>query len=186
MKVVSGIARGIILFEVNKSTTRSITARIKTSLFDKLQPFIIDEPILDLYAGTGSMGIEALSRGASSCVFVDRDLDCFLTIQKNVKKTNFEEKSEIIKESVSQFLEKNETRKFKIILYDPPFPIVKSAYNTISDEISLMKPHLLDDAAIIFRHPMGTFQSIEGFEVLDQKEYGISEITFLVKAGANG
>lgn len=180
LRVVSGLAKGTLLLDVNKETTRPITSRIKTSLFDKLQFFITDEKIADFYSGTGSMGIEALSRGASFCDFVDLDPDCVEVIKKNIEKTNFKNKAKVFKNSVSEFVSQHAIPKnYQVILYDPPFPIVKESYQQIIDELLSFIPLLKEEGAVIFRHPKNSYQTITEFEVISQKEYGINEITIL-------
>lgn len=180
LRVVSGFAKGIFLEDVNKETTRPITSRIKTSLFDKIQFFLADEKVADLYSGTGSMGIEALSRGASFCDFVDQDSDCIHTINKNLKKTKLENKANVVHGTIESFV-KNVAMKnsYQVILYDPPFPLVKDAFSVIRQELLSFIPLLKNEGAIIFRHPTYSYETISEFEVISQKEYGISQITIL-------
>ena len=180
LRVVSGIARGTLLLDVNKDTTRPVTSRIKTSLFDKLQFFIADEKIADLYSGTGSMGIEALSRGAAFCDFVDMDSDCAEIIKKNLEKTKLVEKAKVFRSSVREFVSKHSAPdSYQAILYDPPFPIVTDSYQQIREELLSFIPLLKEEGAVIFRHPRNTFQNMPEYEVISQKEYGISEITII-------
>ena len=180
LKVVSGSAKGTLLLDVNKETTRPITSRIKTSLFDKLQFFIADEKIADLYSGTGSMGIEALSRGASYCDFVDIDTDCTEIIKKNLEKTKFADKANVFRGTVREFIAKHTTPdSYRAILYDPPFPIVKDSYDQITSELISMIPLLKSEGAVIFRHPQNFYKSMAEYEVISQKEYGINQITIL-------
>ncbi|PCJ58841.1 MAG: hypothetical protein COA79_12295 [Planctomycetota bacterium] len=179
LKVVSGSARGLRLFDVNKSTTRPITSRIKTSLFDMIQPFFIGEPVADLYSGTGSMGIEALSRGATQCDFVDADPDCVEVINKNLEKTNLVKNTSVINSSVSEFLKNLSNEKYKIVFYDPPFPLVKKSYSHLQKEMQKLLPFIDVDGAIVFRHPKRLFEDVDGFEVVNQREFGVSEVTLL-------
>lgn len=180
LRVVSGLARGIILDDVNKDTTRPITSRIKTSLFDKLQFFIADEKIADLYSGTGSMGIEALSRGASNCDFVDLDKDCVAIIHKNLEKTKLVNRANVYGCTVASFVANHaKPNSYQVILYDPPFPLVKDSYAQVKNELLSLIPLLKEEGAIIFRHPCHAYETITEFEVISQKEYGINQITIL-------
>lgn len=179
LKVVSGTARGLQLFDVKKSTTRPITARIKTSLFDMLQPYFVDEPVADFYSGTGSMGIEALSRGASHCDFVDADADCVEIINKNLQKTHLAEKAKVVNNAVYEFVKNLTATKYKMVFYDPPFPVVQKSYSKLSNEMQKILPFLDSEGAIVFRHPRRLFEVIDGFEVISQKEFGVSEVTIL-------
>lgn len=180
LRVVSGFAKGIFLEDVNKETTRPITSRIKTSLFDKIQFFIADEKVADLYSGTGSMGIEALSRGAKFCDFVDCDSDCISTINKNLKKTKLENKANVTHGTIENFVKNVAVKNtYQAILYDPPFPLVKDSFSVIRQELLSFIPLLKNEGAIIFRHPTYSYETISEFEVISQKEYGISQITIL-------
>lgn len=180
LRVVSGLAKGTLLLDVNKETTRPITSRIKTSLFDKLQFFIADEKIADLYSGTGSMGIEALSRGASFCDFVDSDTDCISVINHNLEKTKLMNKANVFSSSVFEFATKHaKPNTYQAILYDPPFPKVKEAYEQIKNELLSFIPLLKEEGAVIFRHPINTYETISEYEVISQKNYGINQITIL-------
>lgn len=180
LRVVSGKARGILLEDVNKDTTRPITSRIKTSLFDKIQFFIQDERIADLYSGTGSMGIEALSRGAAYCDFVDADADCAETIKNNLEKTKLNHIAKVYKCPVKDFLLCHaQPKSYQAFLYDPPFVIVNEQYQQIKSELLAMIPLLKEEGAIIFRHPRFTYEPMNELEVVSQKEYGINEITIL-------
>lgn len=180
LRVVSGFAKGIFLEDVNKETTRPITSRIKTSLFDKIQFFIADEKVADLYSGTGSMGIEALSRGANFCDFVDCDSDCISTINKNLKKTKLENKANVTHGTIENFVKNVAVKNtYQAILYDPPFPLVKDSFSVIRQELLSFIPLLKNEGAIIFRHPTYSYETISEFEVISQKEYGISQITIL-------
>jgi 16S rRNA (guanine(966)-N(2))-methyltransferase RsmD len=98
-----------------------LTDRIKTSIFDLIRDFVSDARVLDLYAGSGSFGIEALSRGAQSAVFVDLATEAMECIEENLINSNFLESAHVIQEKVNDFIAKTPER-FDIIFLDPPFP----------------------------------------------------------------
>lgn len=100
MRVIAGTARGIPLIPVEGDTTRPILDRVKESLFSILTNDIVDSKIIDLFAGTGGLGIEALSRGAKSCVFVDKEYNAIKSIKKNLEKTRLNDKATVIKSDV--------------------------------------------------------------------------------------
>src|SRR5206468_3261150 len=95
MRVVAGSARGRKLLTVPGHGTRPILDRVKTSLFDILRPRIPGRDILDLFAGSGSVGIQALSQGASSCTFIDIGHKAVATIRRNLALTGFEGRAEV-------------------------------------------------------------------------------------------
>jgi 16S rRNA (guanine(966)-N(2))-methyltransferase RsmD len=103
--------------------TRPTTDRVKENLFNIIAPYIDDSAVLDLFAGTGSLGIEALSRGARSAVFGDQNSKSIEIIRKNVEYTKLIDKSEIILGDAELILKKlsQQGKKFDIIFLDPPY-----------------------------------------------------------------
>ena len=96
MRVISGKVRGLKLDTPKNDDVRPTTDRVKESLFNIINPYIIDSNVLDLFAGTGSLGIECLSRGALSATFVDVSKDSINIVKSNVKKSRFENESTIL------------------------------------------------------------------------------------------
>jgi 16S rRNA (guanine966-N2)-methyltransferase len=127
MRVLSGTARGVPLKTVPDMNTRPILDRIKKSLFSILESstLILDARVADFYAGTGTQGIEALSRGAEHCVFVERRPDAIALMKENLAKTKLADKADVRCSTVGQVLgdlsRATPPAKFDLILYDPPF-----------------------------------------------------------------
>ena len=120
MRVISGKARGSVLKTPNGFQTRPTTDRVKEALFSILQFEIPGGRVLDLFGGTGQLGIEALSRGAKSAVFVDAsDAACKL-IKENLKKTKLEDNTKVVRSDYLQYLCSCKDR-FDIIFLDPPY-----------------------------------------------------------------
>lgn len=119
MRVIAGRAKGIQLQAVPGSTTRPISDRVKESLFNILGDAVIDARVLDLFAGTGSVGIEALSRGAEQVVFVERYTKAIKTIRANVRRARLESSAKIVQADVFTFLA-GEPEPFDIIYVAPP------------------------------------------------------------------
>lgn len=124
MRIIAGTARGIRLATPPKSV-RPTSDRVRESLFGSLGQFFEGGDVLDLYAGTGAMGIEALSRGCERCVFVDRDRRAVATIRENLQRTGFEGWAEVMREDVGRVLGRMEEgrRQFNLIFLDPPYRI---------------------------------------------------------------
>src|SRR6516162_726825 len=119
MRVVGGSARGKNLLVVPGHGTRPILDRVKTSLFDILRPRLAGMDMLDLFAGSGSVGIEALSQGASSCTFIDLGPEAVATITKNLASTDLAGRSEVLRTDAFDYLRR--TRKqFDLIFVAPP------------------------------------------------------------------
>lgn len=120
MRVITGSARGRRLKELEGLETRSTTDRVKEGLFSALQFDIEGRRVLDLFAGTGQLGIEALSRGAARCVFVDQRTDAVNCIRENLRLTGLADRAQVVSgESMAYLGALRE--KFDIIFLDPPY-----------------------------------------------------------------
>ncbi len=120
MRVIAGQARGRRLLSVPGRGTRPITDRAKEALFAILAPRVSDSLILDLFAGTGSVGIEALSRGARRCDFVDRSPLALRTIRANLQRTGLEQRARVWRRDVFRFLADPPCDAYDIIYVAPP------------------------------------------------------------------
>lgn len=120
MRVISGSARGTRLKKVPGDSTRPIMDRVKENLFNILGLFVRDTRWLDLFAGTGQVGIEALSRGASEVVFTDNVRAAIRTVQANLKTTRLAEKAKVVQVDAFAFLRGRQERPFDLIYIAPP------------------------------------------------------------------
>ena len=119
MRVISGTAKGRKLLAVPGDTTRPILDRVKTALFDIIRPRLPGATVLDLFAGSGGVGIEALSQGAAQCTFIDLVRAATETIRKNLEATNLSARAEVRNTDAFLFLEKN-SHAFDLIYIAPP------------------------------------------------------------------
>lgn len=120
LRVIAGIARGRRLRTVPGDSTRPITDRTKESLFNILGPDMQDATFLDLFAGTGSVGIEALSRGAAFARFLDINRLAIETIRSNIETTGFTRQSQVLRQDAFQHLAQPPDRTFDYIYIAPP------------------------------------------------------------------
>ncbi len=120
MRVISGTARGIILKSPAGTRTRPTADRVKEALFSIIQFELPGAVVLDLFAGSGQLGIEALSRGAKNAVFVDESSDACRLICENLECTGFTNNADVIKYDYEKFLSTT-NKKFDIIFLDPPY-----------------------------------------------------------------
>ncbi len=120
MRVISGTARGVSLKTPEGLRTRPTADRVKEALFSILQFDLPGTRVLDLFGGTGQLGIEALSRGAKSAVFVDESDSACRLIRENLKRAKLDDRARVIRSDYLSFL-KNPTDSFEIILLDPPY-----------------------------------------------------------------
>ena len=120
MRVISGSARGRRLKELQGMDTRPTTDKVKESMFNIIQFDLEGRKVLDLFAGTGQLGIEALSRGASHCTFVDTRRDAVALVKENLKATNLSQQASVLQSDSLAFLSACR-EKFDIIFLDPPY-----------------------------------------------------------------
>ncbi len=156
MRVITGSARGRRLKELEGMETRPTTDRVKEGMFSALQFDIEGRRVLDLFAGTGQLGIECLSRGAASAVFVDRRPDAVKLIRENLRATDLQERARVVAGDSMEFL-KSLREKFDIILLDPPYAagLLEPAIAHIA-RFDILRPH----GIIVAEHPADVPQPV--------------------------
>jgi len=132
LRVMAGTARGVPLKSVPDMDTRPILDRLKKSLFSILENggYIHEARVMDCYAGTGTMGIEALSRGAAHCTFVEKRGDAVKLLRENLAKTRLEERADVRQDTAERVLKNLAVREagtYTLIVYDPPFEFSREA-----------------------------------------------------------
>ena len=149
MRVITGTARGRRLKELEGMETRPTTDRVKEGLFSVIQFDIEGRKVLDLFAGTGQLGIECLSRGAASAVFVDRRPDAVKLIRENLKVTDLTDRARVVSGDSMEFL-KSLREPFDIILLDPPYAagLLEPAIAHIA-RFDILRPH----GIMVAEHP---------------------------------
>ena len=166
MRVITGTARGTNLKAPEGLSTRPTGDKVKQALFNMIQ-YEIAGDVLDLFAGSGQLGIEALSRGAKSAVFVDQGRDAIAVIRDNLKRTHLEDKAQVICCDYLSYLTKCKKR-FRLIFLDPPYgeKYLENAIKTIS-EIDI----LAEGGIIVAERPLGKELSPEYSGLLPSKDY---------------
>ena len=152
MRVITGTARGRHLKELEGMETRPTTDRVKEGMFSALQFEIEGRRVLDLFAGTGQLGIECLSRGAASAVFVDRRPDAVKLIRENLKITELQDRARVVQGDSLEFL-RPLREKFDIVLLDPPYDtgVLEEAVEQLT-AFDILNPH----GIIVAEHPAGS------------------------------
>lgn len=142
MRVITGSARGRRLKELEGMETRPTTDRVKEGLFSILQFEIEGRRVLDLFAGTGQLGIEALSRGADSCVFVDRRGDAVALVKENLKTTGLAARARVVGSDSIEYLKRLKGEKFDLVFLDPPYGegLLETALELIAG-FDILSPH---------------------------------------------
>lgn len=182
MQVITGKYRARKLVSVKGDTTRPTLARVKESVFNLIQFYVVDSIVLDLFAGSGAFGVECISRGASKVYFVDREKEAINAIKINTK--NMTEDFEIINKNYEDALVdmKNKNLKFDLVYLDPPY---KSDYATKSLELLDKLCLLNNNATIVVEHEFqNDLQNVSDCYIIEKsKKYGIAFVDILKYKG---
>ena len=180
MRIISGKAKGTKLYTLEGTNTRPTLDRVKESIFNIIQNEIEGKKVLDLFAGSGAIGLEFLSRGAEKATLCDKSKDAIEIIKKNIQKTHMENKVQIFNTDFVTCLDKVKGQQFDIIYLDPPYEtdyIIKSLKKVIELEI------IAQDGTIILEtdDEQRILKEIEKTEVnvVDKRKYGRATIIFL-------
>lgn len=180
MRIISGKARGTKLYTLEGENTRPTLDRVKESVFSIIQSEIEGAKILDLFAGSGAIGLEFLSRGAQKAVLCDKSKEAVNIIKKNIEKTHMEQETQVFNTDFEKCLEKLKNEQFDIIYVDPPYEtnyILKSLEKII--KLNIAKEECLiiietDDEQRIEKE----IKNID-VEIVDKRKYGRATIIFL-------
>ncbi len=181
MRVIAGTAKSLKLITPEGAGTRPTTDRIKETLFNMLQTDIPGSLFIDLYSGSGGIGIEALSRGAKKAIFIENDKNAFSCIQQNIKLTNFEDKSVLLKQDALSALSILTEKEVDIIFMDPPY---QSGYEEKALKVLSEKTYVTENTLIIIEVSLETnFSFIQelGFTVWKEKNYKTNKHVFIKK-----
>ncbi len=180
MRVISGKAKGHKLKMVPGDKTRPITDRVKENLFNILGDWVIETRWLDLFAGTGQVGIEALSRGAESAIFVDNSRLAVRTIKANLAHTQMSTRAEVLYlDAFSYFTGNYQHGPFDLIYIAPPqYKGTWSKMLIFIDQLS--EPKLADDGLVIIQIDPKEYKELElkNFQISDQRRYGNTLLGF--------
>lgn len=179
MRVISGSAKGIRLASVPGKSTRPITDQVKEALFNIIGPSIVGKTILDLFGGTGAVGIEALSRGAEHAVFLDTNYKAYKIIQQNLKTTDLEDFSTVYKKDAFTYLREEPEQQFDFIYIAPPQ--YQDLWHRAMQELD-QNPGWsgLWDTVIVQIHPkeFGEDYDYTNYRIYDRREYGDTLLVF--------
>ena len=179
MRVIAGSARGVQLKTPNGMHTRPTIDRVKEALFSIIHFDIPGATVLDLFGGTGQLGIEALSRGAKRCIFIDNSDSACGLIKENLKKTKLEDAATVHRCDYADYLRKT-AEKFNIVILDPPYAEVflENALKMIT-EIDILQ----SGGIIVTERPVGKALDldIQGFVRSKDYKYGSVLLTLFRK-----
>jgi len=180
MRIISGAFRGKKLVSLKGLATRPTTDRVRESIFNIIAPHIINTSVLDLFAGTGALGLEAISRRAASVFFIDSSAAAVQTIQKNITACRAENRAWVLRWDISKNLNclHSDTPAYDLVFMDPPYNknyIVPTLKNLVKQNV------LKDGSTIIIEHSDAepVPQNLPGIQLADQRTYGKTLVSFL-------
>lgn len=182
MRIITGSAKGMKLTAPRGLSVRPTTDRVKESVFNILKGKVVDARVLDLFSGTGNLGLEAVSRGAVHAVLVDKSPSSIATIKKNAQNTKLVESIEIIRQDVLTAIDRlvAASQQFDLIFCDPPYNqgFVQTVLHKLDE-----KPLLLSDDGILIMEHSGHEEVITGdnLVILRTQRYGETMVTFVGK-----
>jgi 16S rRNA (guanine966-N2)-methyltransferase len=177
MRVIAGEAKGRALV-VARGGTRSATDRIRETLFAILEPELGGARVLDLFAGAGTLGIEALSRGAAHATFVERSADALKALRRNLAATNFDARSNVVSANVIAFLDSRPRGPFEVVFCDPPFADVGMAEATLGHDA--LRSAVAPDGLVVMRAHGKHLPAVPTFAHITRvKEIGEEKLLFL-------
>ena len=183
MRVIAGSARRLTLKTIEGMDTRPTTDRIKETLFNILQPELLDCHFLDLFSGSGAIGIEALSRGAAKAVFIDNSKEALSCIRQNLEKTHLADRAIVIGQDCAGAIHALDAKKmyFDIIFMDPPYQLnaEKEVLTAIADsKIADEDTQIIIEATLDREF---SEDELAGFDVVRVKEYKTNKHMFVYR-----
>ena len=176
MRVISGSARGRKLISPDGNNVRPTLDRVKEAVFNMISFDITDANILDLFAGSGALGIEALSRGAKKAVFVDSESSSLSVVRQNLTLTRLEDRAECVHKDFSSYLETTHD-SFDIIFLDPPY-----AAGFLEEALIKIRERKLlnEDGTIVCElDSQDEYHILDGYRLYRDKKYGKARILLM-------
>lgn len=180
MRIISGKARGTKLYTLDGENTRPTLDRVKESLFNIIQSKIKDCIFLDLFSGSGAIGLEAASRGAKKVILCDKSKEAIQVIKRNIEKTHTEEQTELYHASSQELLENKIKEKIDIIYIDPPYKtnLAFESVRTILDKKIINKNSIMIIETDEVERVINQIKKLK-LEIIDQRRYGRAHLIFL-------
>ncbi len=173
VRIVSGKFGGRKIEAPDTSRTHPMSERARGALFNSLAGFVDGAEVLDAFAGTGALGLEALSRGARHATFIERDRIAQKVLAANITTLNCEDETTLIRTTVANWIETAGSSQFDLIFADPPYH--DPQFSTAQKLLGLLKPNGL----MILSHPgRGEVPTKTGVVVVDNRSYGNAHLTF--------
>ena len=182
MRIIAGEFRSRVLLPPEDSgATRPITDRVKQSLFDIVTPLLEGAVVYDCFAGTGSMGLECLSRGAARAVFFEADRSAVGRLKKNIAALGVEKRSSVVAGDLFKYLATAATPEAKasVIFLDPPYRLLREQPERLQGLAERLANHLSAEGLLVFRHDAADRLELPALARVDEREYGGMTLEFL-------
>ena len=172
MRVISGTARGIRLESPPDLTIRPTSDRVREATFNALGSLgaVVDAHVVDLFGGTGALGIEALSRGAARVTFVERDAAARALIQRNLATTRLSESADVVAADASEWVRRNDTSEVDLVLADPPYEF--DGWESLIESLG---------AAVLVIESDRHIELGDRYELQRERRYGTTVVTLAVR-----
>lgn len=172
LRIISGSFGGRIIAAPDGKKTHPMGERIRNAIFNSIHDEVKGAYVLDAFAGTGAIGIEALSRGASSAIFIERDRTAQNVLEGNIASLKIGEEAKVIKAPIASWITTYKGNLFDIIFADPPYH--DTQFSTVSELMGLLKP----GALMVLSHPgRDECPTRSGVVVVDNRSYGDATLT---------
>lgn len=187
MRIISGTKRGMTILPPKGSDTRPITDRVKESIFDVLYKYNLIEGrfVADLFCGTGSFGLEALSRGAAGAIFVDKDRSAIEILKKNIAKAGFVSQARVANADVFRVgaPPAADGSKYSLVFVDPPYVMSNEASekSRLAGLLKLLPEQITDDGLVIVRteEKINLLDSYGSLRIIDRRVWSSMAVAFL-------
>ncbi len=185
MRIIAGEFRGRLLVGPEGEATRPITDRVKQSVFDIVNPLLPEAVVYDVFAGTGSMGLESLSRGAKRAVFFEADRPALAGLRKNVATLGVAERSVVVAGDLFRWFSEARNRpgvegRANLVFLDPPYRFLREEPQRLTAlAAEIAAHHLAAEGVVVFRHDAGDALDLPPLLRRDERRYGGMVVEFL-------
>ncbi|MFN4227613.1 MAG: 16S rRNA (guanine(966)-N(2))-methyltransferase RsmD [Candidatus Ratteibacteria bacterium] len=179
MRVISGIYKGRKLKFIKNKDIRPTKDVVREAIFDTLREWIVDKKVVEIFAGSGILGIEAISHGAEKVIFIEKDKKGVEVIKENIKNLGIENKCEILKGDCEFEIEKLANIKYNLVIGDPPYEFSISKLQRIIEKIRKLNVLKKDGIMVIEHNYKKEVPLIEGYEIIKKRKYGKTCLTYL-------
>jgi 16S rRNA (guanine966-N2)-methyltransferase len=173
MRIIAGELRGRKILPPEGMETRPVTDRVKQSVFDIIAPLLPEARIYDCFAGTGSMGLESLSRGAKHVVFFEADRAALSILRQNVGALGVADRSQVVSGDLFEAVRRRGAEKIDVVFLDPPYRFLTERAGELQELAAiLVEKCLAPEATVVFRHDVTDSLDLAPLRRYDQRTYG--------------